>query len=219
MDKGGIFQFHLRRTEGRAFGGEIGEEGANPPVTVETKNCSQGQGCRLSARDVRPAIIGAWTSKHSSRACSVGVGWSHNLPGRLGFPRSLSDGDSVIFEPVHSDTGAKSLLGPELLQSKYKLLQAPMSATPDRVKWWRFRSSQNKRAALLLFIKFAALTEFNPMHSLAVRPIYTIASGEFRGLSSETRTDHLTTPTSICLMALLAASLSMSVGSMDMDKC
>jgi hypothetical protein len=101
--------------------------------------------------------------------------------GRLEFPRSLSDEDSVIFEPVHSDNDAKNLLGPELLQSKYKLLQAAMSATPERVKWWRFRSSQNKRAALLLFIKFAALTEFNPMHSLAVRPIHTIASGEFRG--------------------------------------
>ena len=65
--------------------------------------------------------------------------------GRLEFPRSLSDEDSVIFEPVHSDNDAKNLLGPELLQSKYKLLQAAMLATPERVKWWRFRSSQNKR--------------------------------------------------------------------------
>jgi hypothetical protein len=93
----------------------------------------------------------------------------------------LNDEDSVIFGPVQSDDDAKKLLGPELLHSKYKLLQAAMSATPEQVKWWRFRSSQNQRAALLLLLKFVALTEFTPMHSLAIRPIYTIASGEFRG--------------------------------------
>ena len=104
------------------------------------------------------------------------------LPGgMLEFPRSLSNEDAVIFQPVYSDNDAKKLLGPELLQSKYKLIQAAMSATPDQVKWWRFRSPQNKRAALLLLVKFVALTEFNSTHSLAVRPIYTIASGEFRG--------------------------------------
>ncbi len=101
--------------------------------------------------------------------------------GWLEFPRTLNDGDSVIFGPVHSDKDAKKLLDPELLQTKFKLIQAAMSVKPEQVKWWRLRSSQNRRAALLLFLKFVALTESDSMHSLTVRPIYMISSGEFRG--------------------------------------
>jgi hypothetical protein len=62
--------------------------------------------------------------------------------GRLEFPRSMNDGDLVIFGPVHSDNDAKKLLGQELLQSKFRLIQAAMSVKPEQVKWWRFRSSQ-----------------------------------------------------------------------------
>ena len=72
--------------------------------------------------------------------------------------------------------------------------------------------------ALLLFIKFAALTEINPMHSLAVRPIYTIASGEFRGFIRDPQTT-LRHSRPDLFDVLLAASHSISVGSMDTDKC
>ena len=103
--------------------------------------------------------------------------------GMLEFPHSLSEKDAVIFGSVYSDNDARKLLGPELLQSKYKLIQEAMSATPDQVKWWRFRSSQNERAALFLLVKFVALTESDPMHVFAVRPrpIYTIGSSDLRG--------------------------------------
>lgn len=42
---------------------------------------------------------------------------------------------------------------------------------------------QNKRAALLLFLKFVALTEYSPVRALTShpRPIYTVAFGRFRG--------------------------------------
>jgi hypothetical protein len=57
-----------------------------------------------------------------------------------------------------------------------------MSVTPGQIKWWRFRSSQNERAELLLYLKFIALTEFSPAHAInEARPVYTIASGDFRG--------------------------------------
>jgi hypothetical protein len=56
-----------------------------------------------------------------------------------------------------------------------------MLVTPEQVKWWRFRSSQNEKAALLLLLKFVSLTESSPLHTLTIRPIYTIVSGEFRG--------------------------------------
>jgi len=158
---------------------------------------------RLSKFDpqlsITPVSLSTETEAPLSRSSIAQFGFEFRLPnkafarrfketvlvafpsGRLEFPRSLNDEDSVIFGPVQSDDDAKKLLGPELLHSKYKLLQAAMSATPEQVKWWRFRSSQNQRAALLLLLKFVALTEFTPMHSLAIRPIYTIASGEFRG--------------------------------------
>lgn len=101
--------------------------------------------------------------------------------GMLEFPRPLRYEDSVVFASVRSDNNAEKLLSHEMLHSQFKLTQAAMLATPEQVKWWRFRSSQNERASLLLLLKFVALTESPPVHALATRPIYTIASGEFRG--------------------------------------
>ena len=101
--------------------------------------------------------------------------------GTLVFSRPLRDEDSLVSASVRSDGDAENLLSQEMLHSRFKLLQAAMLVTPDQVKWWRFRSSQNRRAALLLLLKFVSLTEYNPLHSLTSRPIYTIASGDFRG--------------------------------------
>ena len=101
--------------------------------------------------------------------------------GMLEFPDPMRGANSIVFRSVHSDKDAEELLSPEMLHSQFKLMQAAMLITPKQVKWWRFRSSQNKRAELLLFLKFVALTEYSPAHALTVRPIYTIASGEFRG--------------------------------------
>jgi len=101
--------------------------------------------------------------------------------GMLEFPGPLRDEDSIVFGSVHSNKDAEKLLSQEMLHSQFKLLQAAMSVTPEQVKWWRFRSSQNKRTELLLLLKFVALTEYSPVHALTVRPMHTIASGEFRG--------------------------------------
>jgi hypothetical protein len=79
--------------------------------------------------------------------------------GMLEFPHPLRYEDSIVFSSVHSNNDAEKLLTQEMLHSQFKLLQAAMSVTPEQVKWWRFRSSQNERAELLLFLKFVALTE------------------------------------------------------------
>jgi hypothetical protein len=101
--------------------------------------------------------------------------------GMLEFPRPLRYEDSLVLASVHSDNNAEKLFGREMLHSQFKLMQAVMLVTPEQVKWWRFRSSQNERASLLLVLKFVALTESSPVHALTIRPVYTIASGEFRG--------------------------------------
>ncbi len=101
--------------------------------------------------------------------------------GMLEFPHPLRYEDSIVFSSLHSNNDAEKLLTQEMLHSQFKLLQAAMFVTPEQVKWWRFRSSQNERAELLLFLKFVALTESSPVHALAIRPIYTIAFGQFRG--------------------------------------
>ena len=92
-----------------------------------------------------------------------------------------------IFDFANRDKRASGSLGQELLHSKFKLMQAAMSATPGQVKWWRFRSSLNKRIDFLLLTKLEAFTEagffglrtFPPYAGRG--PIYTIASGEIRG--------------------------------------
>jgi hypothetical protein len=101
--------------------------------------------------------------------------------GMLEFLGPLRDEDSIVFGSVHSNKDAEKLLSQEMLHSQLTLLQAAMLVTPEQVKWWRLRSSQNKKAELLLLLKFVALTEYSPMHSLTKRPIYTIAPGKFRG--------------------------------------
>ena len=100
--------------------------------------------------------------------------------GTLEFPSPLRDEDSLVFAAVHDDD-AKRMLGSDMLHSQFKVMQAAMLVTPEQVKWWKFRSSQNRRAALLLLLKFVAITESDTGHLFAIRPIYTIASGEFRG--------------------------------------
>lgn len=85
------------------------------------------------------------------------------------------------FALVNHDGHTERLLGQELVHSKFKLLQAAMSARPDQLKWWKFRSSENEKAELLLLAKFSALdTSFSARFS-TVRPVYAIAFGQFRG--------------------------------------
>jgi hypothetical protein len=59
-------------------------------------------------------------------------------------------------------------------------MQAAMCATPEQAKWWRFRSSQNERAQLLLLTKFLLLMDSS--HAFGTdHPIYMISAGEMRG--------------------------------------
>lgn len=100
----------------------------------------------------------------------------------------------ILFEDTSRDTDgwplilvgkegkhAQRLLGQELVQSRFKLTWAAMSTTPDQVKWWRFRSSQNERLEVLLTAKFFAITSSFSSDPFTISPIYTISSGELRG--------------------------------------
>jgi hypothetical protein len=84
-------------------------------------------------------------------------------------------------EFVRNETRAQTLLGEEILRSKFNLMQAAMKTTPEQVKWWRLRTSANQRADCLLTTKFLTMLQMAPFHSFTIRPIYTITSGEFRG--------------------------------------
>lgn len=93
----------------------------------------------------------------------------------------LRESDWTVSELVRLNKDAEKLLGPEILHSKFKLMQAAMSETSEEVKWWRFRSSQNQRAELLLSTKFLVLLNPFSLHDGAIHPIYSIVFGEFRG--------------------------------------
>lgn len=104
------------------------------------------------------------------------------LPGgNLEFLGPLHDEDSIAFASVHRNKDADALLSQDMFHSRFELLQTAMEMTPEEVKWWRLRSRRNRRAELLLAVKFAALIEYSPLHSLSLRPLYRISSGEFRG--------------------------------------
>ena len=88
--------------------------------------------------------------------------------------------DSGILEIAVTDKRMKRSVGQELFQSKFKLMQAAMLATPDQVKWWRFRNAENEKAHYLLLTKFV-LVFISGSSSPALRPIYSISAGVFRG--------------------------------------
>jgi hypothetical protein len=84
-----------------------------------------------------------------------------------------------FYQSLSSNPEVKKVLGPDMLQSKLKLMQAAMSATPDQAKWWRFRSPQNEKVECLLTVKFLSLPSAAKYH--ANGPMYKVASGQFRG--------------------------------------
>lgn len=89
--------------------------------------------------------------------------------------------DSGIPEFATGDKYAKRFVGQEAIHSKFKLMQAAMRATPEQVKWWRFRNLENERVEYLLFTKFSILMEIESPHVFTLRPIYTISAGGFQG--------------------------------------
>ncbi len=96
--------------------------------------------------------------------------------GEIWIKNAPSDVNDLVFGAV-LNKGAQKLLEQGLLRSKFKLMQAVMSTTPDQVKWWRLRSRQNQRAEFLLLTKLTVLV--GSIHRLT--PIYAISSGEIRG--------------------------------------
>ncbi len=90
--------------------------------------------------------------------------------------------DEGIFEVVNDDKRGQRLLGQDVIHSKFKLMQAAMSATPEQVKWWRFHSLENERLEYLLGTKISALIRAaSSPQAQTLGPIYLIDSGEFRG--------------------------------------
>jgi len=94
---------------------------------------------------------------------------------------SSHDENWIVSELAHGNEFGKKLLAPDLLDSRYSLMEATMFATPDQVKWWRFRTKENQRIAFLLMTKLTALTQVNSMRSATVRSLYRIEFGDFRG--------------------------------------
>ena len=88
--------------------------------------------------------------------------------------------NSGVLEIAITDKHAERLLGKELFQSKFKLMQAAMWATPEQVKWWRFRNSENERAHYLLLTKFVVVFPSGGSPP-TLRPIYSVSAGVFRG--------------------------------------
>lgn len=89
--------------------------------------------------------------------------------------------DLGMLEIAMSDKRTETLVRKEARQSKFKLMQAAMLATPEQVKWWKFRSSDNERVVYLLLLKFSLLSHLTSAHAFSLGPIYTISAGEFRG--------------------------------------
>lgn len=85
---------------------------------------------------------------------------------------------SILRSAAKNGDRAEKVLGPELLQSNFNLMQAAMLATPEQVKWWRFRSTQNQRTDFLLLAKALALIKCS---HLSKGPVYTISFGQFHG--------------------------------------
>jgi hypothetical protein len=105
--------------------------------------------------------------------------WFHD--GGLEFHNPSDQEDWSLLKIIQDDENAEKLLGKEILHSKFLLLQAAMSTTPEQVKWWRFRSSRNERAHLLLLVKSLALIGAVSSHPFTISPIYTVTAGNIRG--------------------------------------
>jgi hypothetical protein len=83
--------------------------------------------------------------------------------------------------PETNNTREASRLGRESTHSTFALEQTAMSATPNQVKWWRFRSYQNRKNLLLLYTKFFAFNHSILRNPFSAHPIYTVSFGEYRG--------------------------------------
>lgn len=94
--------------------------------------------------------------------------------------QNLSQDPGTLELTINEDR-AQRLLGKEVLRSKFSLMQAAMQATPEQVKWWRFRTLANERVEYLLFTKYSAISLSFSFHSFTIRPIYTIGFGEVHG--------------------------------------
>ena len=101
--------------------------------------------------------------------------------GFFAFHDPAEQDDSLFLKAIHDDEDAEKLLGSDLLHSRFLLMQVSMTATPEQVKWWRFRSLQNKRIQLLLMAKFFAFTGISSPEMYKVRAIYAVDAGELHG--------------------------------------
>ncbi len=94
--------------------------------------------------------------------------------------RNMADGGDML-ELTMRDKTAQGILGEEVIRSKFSLMQAAMLATPEQVKWWRFRALANERVVALLTTKLFAITKLLSLHFAEIRPVYSIVAGELRG--------------------------------------
>lgn len=91
------------------------------------------------------------------------------------------DDNWLMFKTLQNDASARDLLGSDLLHSRYRLMEAAVSATPNQVKWWRFRSRQNQRLEFLVMEKVVAFNPASTVGSNQLYCLYKIEFGEFHG--------------------------------------
>lgn len=101
------------------------------------------------------------------------------------------NGGSIIIHNTSQDFGilknaignkyTERLVGQEVAQSKLKLLRAVMWATPEQVKWWRFRTLENERILYLVLMKLSVLTSIASSRVATSGPIYPISASAFYG--------------------------------------
>lgn len=92
-----------------------------------------------------------------------------------------AESTSGVLEIIAKIKDAGTLLGPSIAQSKFKLMEAALQATPEQVKFWRFRSAGNERSDLLLVVKSLVLVQSSLGVSGQITPIRQIAAGQLRG--------------------------------------
>jgi hypothetical protein len=92
-----------------------------------------------------------------------------------------SDKGSLLSNSEIERTNAEKLLGNKTVQSDYALMEEALSATPGQVKWWKFRTAENKRAELLISLKHNILAEEFSSTASANSSVYKFAIGEFQG--------------------------------------
>lgn|GEM_PF-4744424 len=92
-----------------------------------------------------------------------------------------SESTSGMLELAVNSNDTRRLVGLSSAQPKFKMMEAALQATPEQVKFWRFRSAGNERSEFLLVMKSIVLLQSSLGVSGQIMPIRLISAGQLRG--------------------------------------